>query len=212
MITFNKQKNINLYNIKQKNRKCLIKESGYLNKNDLRVLKTKNSIHLALTNLLKRKPLTHIKVTELCREANINRGTFYFHYQEVGDVFKEFFEELMLDLKESYDEPYRHTDFLDIENLDPKTVRVFHHIKKYEDFYKIVFSQEVSTEYYYMLFDEIRSFIIEDNNALQHGKLNDYLHSYSANAIIGLIIEWYRHDFQESADEMNVHLVNILKL
>ncbi len=184
----------------------------HVNKNDLRVQKTKESIHSALTKLLKIKPLTHIKVTELCREAKINRGTFYFHYQEVGDVFKEFFDEMMVDLKESYNEPYRHTDFLNIENLDPKTVRIFHHIKKFEEFYKIILSKEVSSEYYYMLFDEVRSIFIEDKNTVQPGKSTDFLYSYSANAIIGLIIEWYRHDFQESADEMNIHLVNILKL
>jgi AcrR family transcriptional regulator len=183
-----------------------------VNKNDLRVQKTKQSIHLALTSLLKIKPLTHIKVTELCREAKINRGTFYFHYQEVGDVFKEFFEEMMVDLKESYNEPYRHTDFLNIENLDPKTVRIFHHIKKFEEFYKIILSKEVSSEYYYMLFDEVRSIFLEDKNTVQPGKSTDFLYSYSTNAIIGLIIEWYRHEFQESADEMNIHLVNILKL
>lgn len=184
----------------------------HVNKNDLRVQKTKESIHFALTRLLKIKPLTHIKVTELCREAKINRGTFYFHYQEVGDVFKEFFEKMIVDLKESYNEPYRHTDFLNIENLDPKTVRIFHHIKKFEEFYKIILSKEVSSEYYYMLFDEVRSIFIEDKNTVQPGKSTDFLYSYSANAIIGLIIEWYRHDFQESADEMNIHLVNILKL
>lgn len=184
----------------------------HVNKNDLRVQKTKESIHFALTRLLKIKPLTHIKVTELCREAKINRGTFYFHYQEVGDVFKEFFEEMIVDLKESYNEPYRHTDFLNIENLDPKTVRIFHHIKKFEEFYKIILSKEVSSEYYYMLFDEVRSIFIEDKNTVQPGKSTNFLYSYSANAIIGLIIEWYRHDFQESADEMNIHLVNILKL
>lgn len=182
-----------------------------MNKNDLRVLKTKHNIHLVLTNLLKKKPLSQIKVTELCREANINRGTFYFHYREVDDVFKEFFGEIMLDLKESYHEPYRHTDFLDVENIDPKTVRIFHHIKKYEDFYRIIFSKEVSTEYYYMLFDEIRSIFVEDKNMVHHGIPNDYLLSFSANAILGLVIEWSRHDFQETADEMNVQLVHILK-
>ncbi|WP_019153168.1 TetR/AcrR family transcriptional regulator [Robertmurraya massiliosenegalensis] len=182
-----------------------------MNKNDLRVLKTKHNIHLVLTNLLKKKPLSQIKVTELCREANINRGTFYFHYREVDDVFKEFFGEIMLDLKESYHEPYRHTDFFDVENIDPKTVRIFHHIKKYEDFYRIIFSKEVSTEYYYMLFDEIRSIFVEDKNMVHHGIPNDYLLSFSANAILGLVIEWSRHDFQETADEMNVQLVNILK-
>ena len=92
-----------------------------MNKNDLRVVKTKNGIHQALLQLLQNKPLTQIKVTELCKEANINRGTFYFHYEEVGDVFKELFEEMMLDLKESYDEPYKQMHPFTIETLDPNT-------------------------------------------------------------------------------------------
>ena len=70
-----------------------------MNKHDLRVVKTKKGIHQALLHLLKNKPLAHIKVTELCKAANINRGTFYFHYEEVGDVFKELFEEIMFDLR-----------------------------------------------------------------------------------------------------------------
>lgn len=161
---------------------------------------------------MKKKPLAQIKVTELCREANINRGTFYFHYREIDDVFKELFAEIMLDLKESYHEPYRHTEFLEVENLDPKTVRIFHHIKKYEDFYRIIFSKEVSTAYYYMFFDEIRAICNDDRNVVYFGEPSDFLYSFSANAIIGLVIEWYRRDFQETADEMNIHLVNILKV
>ncbi|MFB1098641.1 TetR/AcrR family transcriptional regulator [Terribacillus sp. JSM ZJ617] len=182
-----------------------------MNKNDLRVLKTKQNIHLSLTNLLKKKPLTQIKITELCKQANINRGTFYFHYQEIGDVFKELFEEIMIDLRKSYNEPYRYKEYIDREKLDPKTVRIFHHVKKYEEFYKIILSKEVSTEYYYMLFDEIRSILFEDKHTA-YLEEKDYLFSYMSNSIIGLIIEWYRRDFQESADKMNIHLVNILKL
>lgn len=182
-----------------------------MNKNDLRIIKTKNKIYLALTDLLKNKALTHITVTELCSEASINRGTFYFHYQEVEDVFKELFEEVMLDLKDSYQEPYRQTDTLDVKNLDPKSVRIFHHVEKYEDFYKVILSEEVSIKFFYMLFDEIRAISIESDDLQINEELKDYLHSYTSNAIIGLIIQWYRNNFQESADEMTNHLVDILK-
>ncbi len=61
-----------------------------------------------------------------------------------------------------------------------------------------------------MLFYEIRSILLDDKYTAHLEE--SYLYSYSSNAIIGLIIEWYRRDFQESADEMNIHLVNILKL
>ena len=42
--------------------------------------------------------------------------------------------------------------------------------------------------------------------------LNGYFYSYTTNAILGLIIEWYRRDFQESAEEMNIQLVKIINL
>ncbi|URN96268.1 MAG: TetR/AcrR family transcriptional regulator [Candidatus Pristimantibacillus lignocellulolyticus] len=183
-----------------------------MNKNDLRIVKTKINIHQALLNILKNKTLAQIKVTELCKEASINRGTFYFHYEEIGDVFKELFEKIMLDLQDSYNEPYRHITVLNVEKLDPKTVGIFQHVKKYEQFYRIVLSREVSTTYYYMLFDEIRSNFISDKNTQVHGKVNDYFYSYTANAFIGLIIEWHRRDFKESVEEMNVQLLNIVNL
>ena len=183
-----------------------------MNKHDLRVVKTKKGIHQALLCLLQNKPLTHIKVTELCTAANINRGTFYFHYEEVGDVFVELYEEIMRDLKESYDEPYKRTNHLTVETLDPNTIRIFHHIKKYEDFYNIVLSKNVSMNYYYMLFDAVRSIFISDNYTKAYEHVNGYFYSYITNAILGLIIEWYRRDFQESAEEMNRQFVKIISL
>ncbi|WP_277584608.1 TetR/AcrR family transcriptional regulator [Psychrobacillus antarcticus] len=184
---------------------------------DLRVVKTKKAIYQALTKLLKDKLLTDINVSELCREASINRGTFYFHYEEVGDVFKEFFEEVIVDLEESYKEPYKYisalqVQTLDYKNIDPKTVRIFHHVKKYEDFYRIILSDNVSTTYYYMFFDAIRSNFIEDSKIGEYDESKKFVYSFMTNAIIGLIIEWYRTNFEESVDDMNIHLVETLNV
>ena len=182
---------------------------------DLRVVKTKKAIYQALTHILKNKSLTDINVSELCRQAGVNRGTFYFHYEEVGDVFKEFFEEVILDLQESYKEPYKYISALQLKssvykNLDPKTVRIFHHVKKYEDFYRIILSDNVSTTYYYMFFDAIRSNFIEDSKIGEYDDSKKFVYSFMTNAIIGLIIEWHRSDFKESVDDMNIHLVQTL--
>ncbi|MET0959564.1 MAG: TetR/AcrR family transcriptional regulator [Psychrobacillus psychrotolerans] len=182
---------------------------------DLRVVKTKKAIYQALTHILKNKSLTDINVSELCRQAGVNRGTFYFHYEEVGDVFKEFFEEVILDLQESYIEPYKYISALQLKssaykNLDPKTVRIFHHVKKYEDFYHIILSDNVSTTYYYMFFDAIRSNFIEDSKIGEYDESKKFVYSFMTNAIIGLIIEWHRSNFEESVDDMNIHLVQTL--
>lgn len=183
-----------------------------MDKKDLRIVKTKELIHLTLINLLKKKKLSQIKITELCREANINRGTFYFHYEEITDVFKELFTEIIADLKESYYEPYKKNEQLTLNNLNPDNIRIFHHIKRYEEFYRIVLSEEVSMKYYYMLFDAIRNIYQSDTNYLIDESYDTYVYSYQVNAIMGLIIEWYRNNFSETADTMNLHLFRILNL
>ena len=182
-----------------------------MNKNDLRIIKTKQTIHKALLHLLKKKPLPQIKITELCKEAAINRGTFYFHYQNVDDVLQELFEEIMQDLQVSYDEPFKNGFEIHLTNLNPNSVKIFDHVKKYEDFYKIVLSEDASMKYYYMLFNEICKLIAETDYGEKDTYISKYFHAYNANAIIGLLIKWYLNDFKDSVSEMNERLLEVVK-
>ena len=50
---------------------------------DLRVVKTKANLKGVLKKLLRKKPIRKITVTELAREAVINKGTFYLHYSDI---------------------------------------------------------------------------------------------------------------------------------
>lgn len=59
------------------------------NNSDLRVVRTKMSIRNAFMELIKKKPVGKITVTELARAAMINKGTFYLHYQDIPDLYKE---------------------------------------------------------------------------------------------------------------------------
>ncbi len=181
--------------------------------NDLRVVKTKQALHNALLTLLSHKPLENISIAEICRVANVNRGTFYLHYEQKEKLFEEYFQEIVEDLYNSYEEPYRVASTTIIKNkLDPNTIRIFHHIERFKLFYRIVFSKNVPLTYYYMLFDEIQSLLKRDLAQNKIGKIKtDFYSAYQANAIIGMIIEWYRHDFRESASELNQQLAAILR-
>lgn len=185
-----------------------------MGKTDLRVIKTKDALHKALVTLLKEKSLEKITITEICQLANVNRGTFYLHYQQIGDVFEEYFREITADLAKSYEEPYRHVSVLKTSELDPSTIRIFHHIEKYQPFYSIVFSQKVPLLYYYLLFEEIQKLFLNDHaTSWNHPEVDREMYcAYQSNAIIGMILHWYRHDFNESAQHMNEQLVKILNL
>ncbi len=60
-----------------------------INGTDRRTKYTRNAIRDALMELLKTKPYSKISVTEICRLAEINRGTFYIHYYDVDDVLDD---------------------------------------------------------------------------------------------------------------------------
>lgn len=69
-------------------------------KADRRILKTKKAIYEALVELMQRKKLNSITVTELAAQADINRKTFYTYYSTVNDVLDEGINELITSLKD----------------------------------------------------------------------------------------------------------------
>ena len=48
--------------------------------------RTKMWIAAAVKRLMAKKPLDKIRVTEICREAEIERPTFYYHFQDKYDL------------------------------------------------------------------------------------------------------------------------------
>ena len=65
-----------------------------IKKNDRRTRYSKNAIREAYLELLNSKPPEKISVTELCKTADINRGTFYLHYETVKSVQVELEDEI----------------------------------------------------------------------------------------------------------------------
>ena len=184
-----------------------------MNENDARVVQTKKDLHRALLTILKSQPLESISVSALCREAAVSRGAFYMHYKDIRALFDEHIHHLLQDLEESYYEPYRHVTRIDPSHLDPSTIRIFHHVKKYQAFYEIVFDPKSSLSYYYSLFTRIKNLMRESAISEPMGDNNvSLLVAYQANAIMGLLIEWSEDGFSHSPAYMNEQLTNFLKM
>lgn len=181
-------------------------------KKDLRIIKTEESLRKALLTLLQTKPLETITISELCRLAKINRGTFYLHYKDVHGVFRHYFEVIVKDLRKAYEKPYLKTNFR-INNITPDMVEIFAHVKKYQEFYQIVFDEKIPMTYYYLVFDTIRTFMSESlNSNMERGEDFDFLISFHANAILGIIIEWHKRDYITPIEEMNERLIKFVSL
>ena len=62
---------------------------------DRRVKKTKKQLRLALMDLMSEKTQKQISVRELAERADINRGTFYLHYEDKFALLDELIDEAL---------------------------------------------------------------------------------------------------------------------
>ena len=49
---------------------------------------TKTTLAMALEDLLRKKPLSELTVTEIAERAGVNRQTFYYHFRNIDDLIK----------------------------------------------------------------------------------------------------------------------------
>lgn len=68
-------------------------------KENQRVIVTKRMLKEGLLRLMKKKCIQSISVSELCKEAGINRVTFYNHYSVPNDILAEMGNELISGLQ-----------------------------------------------------------------------------------------------------------------
>ena len=79
-------------------------------KTDRRTRYTRQAIKDILLKELKTRPYSKITVTEICKKAEMNRGTFYLHYYDIDDVLNDILEDFLSDTSSVLDHvlcPYK---------------------------------------------------------------------------------------------------------
>ena len=66
-------------------------------------LRTKKVLCASLKNQMMHKTFSKITVTELIRDCNINRKTFYYHFQDIYDLLKWMLEQEAFDVVRQFD-------------------------------------------------------------------------------------------------------------
>ena len=66
----------------------------YKTSNDRRFRKNKTAIQRAYIDLVVEKGYQHVTITDIAERADINRMTFYAHYETIEDIFSEFVDDM----------------------------------------------------------------------------------------------------------------------
>lgn len=157
---------------------------------DRRTKYTKTVIKDTFLNLLETKDITNITVTEICKEADINRATFYRYYIDIYDLLNKVEEEFTEELKSS---PLI-TDVTNysIYSFTEDVLKVLYKNKK---LVKILFNTNRNL---YFLNDVIETAYVRVTEKW-YKKNGDTEVELSAifvfNGALGIINNWVKHDF-----------------
>ncbi|MEH7381846.1 TetR/AcrR family transcriptional regulator [Bacillus sp. JJ1533] len=180
---------------------------------DRRIIKSKRAMKEAILALMNEKDFKEISVSDIVRVADLNRGTFYKHYQYKEDILHEFMEEVITDLIESYREPYKDVEILEIKKLSTSAVKIFDHVYKYASFYSHIVKTSTLTGFQNKFCTVLKDLVLSDlHNTLTDPKIDREIHAnYQAYAILGMVTEWINGGFKYSPHFMAEQLLNIIK-
>ena len=66
-------------------------------------LQTKTRLSNALKHLMTQKPFSKIRISELIEECNINRKTFYYHFEDIFQLLQWTLEQEAVEVVKQYD-------------------------------------------------------------------------------------------------------------
>ena len=157
-------------------------------KPDRRVEKTKKSIHAAFVTLIQKKPYASITISELAEEADIDRRTFYLHYECIEDVAKEMQEVArnMIVRKMESRGDYQIDTFIDC---------ISEVVGSKMNFYRAIFTEPSCARFLDDAVYSLKYCILQanKNSSLDETK-KEYYAEYIASGIMGLYGYWFRQD------------------
>ncbi|WP_088043649.1 TetR/AcrR family transcriptional regulator [Bacillus sp. EAC] len=179
---------------------------------DKRIIKSKKALKEAMITLMQKKDFKEITVKDLVFSADVNRGTFYKHYQFKEDILNEIIDDVINDLIESYREPYKDMETFEISKLTSNGIKVFEHVHKYSNFYSLIVQSNILTGFQRKICDVLKNLSLQD--LIVHNSNNlinrELVASYHSHAIFGMIIEWINDGFKYSPSYMAEQLLAII--
>lgn len=160
-------------------------------KNNKRKRDSIEKIERAFIEMLQKKELNQISVTDICKETGLNRSTFYANFLDIYDLADKLREKLEQDFSAQFQ-----------EETNRNSVTMFRHIYENQIFYKTYFKLGYDDRHQTYIFDTTRA-----ERDFQ-GKHIDYHIEFFRNGINAMIKLWLKGGCKETPEEMSEILIS----
>jgi AcrR family transcriptional regulator len=171
-------------------------------KGNRRTLYSKKVIIDAFLMLLQQKTLNKITVTDICKEADINRGTFYSYYNDPLDLMRSIEEEMIEKMMSTI-------NISGNESLQNMLSEIFNLILENKELCKIIFNEKNNSHVLSTILNSAYERTIEEQKK-QFPYANDtqleYYFTYTTGGTIEIIRKWINEDMKIPSEEV-VHIL-----
>lgn len=180
-------------------------ESG--NEKESRKIKyTKMVLKDSLLELLKEYPVSKITVTQLCKLADINRGTFYTYYENAEDLLHQTEQEMLAEIMQYVMSLSPAMPFVDM------ITELIKYVFRNKEFCAVLFSENGDTEFFKKVVDLLRedclSYWMTEYSVTRARA--DMAFTFAVNGGSGLVTEWAAGNLEITPEELARFLINII--
>ncbi|MBR0385469.1 MAG: TetR/AcrR family transcriptional regulator [Erysipelotrichaceae bacterium] len=170
--------------------------------------KTKTKLAQALRELLKKKPLSRITISELTDMCGVNRMTFYYHFNDIYELVE-------WGLQYELQKQTANSEVSQMARAD-QLIHVFNAIKNDQEtilnIYHSVSLEQMEHFLFSLTIDYVRKLV---NDRLGYNRIGDreknFIIDFYNYAFIGLMIKWFKHDMDEDPGVIVTHLDTMLE-
>ena len=159
--------------------------------NNKRRKNSQEKIERAFVHFLQTKEINEISVTDICKEAKLNRSTFYANYLDVYDLAEKIVQKIENDVFMLYQEE-RET-----KNNTYDFLKLFRHIKENQIFYKTYFKLNRDKHFIIQQYDTNLSKLMYED------KFIDYHIEFFMAGLNAIVKKWLNNDCKESPEEID---------
>jgi len=172
-----------------------------IDKQDMRIIKTRKSIINAMSKLLEHQNFRQIAVIDLCEEAMVSRATFYSHYKDKYDLLQHWLPAFKpetvnkgnsyLQLEESVNNFVQSNQTVIVNLLAQPDDEVFEMLHEY-------------------ILSVLNITVGKDKNEIVNPK-NIVLSSFCSGGIVNYLLWQVKNKFPPDVTPMNIYLFEIIE-
>lgn len=171
-------------------------------KPDRRVARTKKAIKNAFAELLSKKDISEITVTDIAEVADVNRKTFYNYYNSVYDIINEIENELVL----AFDQVLNNIDFKqEMQNpcgiFEKLTSVMNRDFSFYSRLMKMDHHANLMQKLYVSLKDKMKNSFLHQTD-IEEQQL-DIVVNYMISGMLSVYQSWFNSDRAQSIEELS---------